>query len=264
MDEACQATELSTLIPLATVRPKNCILVGDPHQLPPTVFSTREEEGEKNSTSTTSAVSDLLSRATTGSSPNLQYNSQNHLTFPSFVSLFDRLSNAITEAKVVATQRGLATMGHSLLQQPLFLNIQYRMHPIISKFPRSEFYQKVLQDDFRAIESLYPAHGKLSVSDVVKDTIRNYVILDAGVDKGNSNSVHSQEEKGAEKEGEGQNNSSSRKTSFRNLREVQMVRETVAFLLKHKPWTEILVIMPYKNQQIAIEAALVKKINFWY
>ncbi|EPZ33970.1 AAA domain-containing protein [Rozella allomycis CSF55] len=38
VDEACQAVELSTLIPLK-YNPKKVILVGDPNQLPPTVFS---------------------------------------------------------------------------------------------------------------------------------------------------------------------------------------------------------------------------------
>ncbi|KAH9386629.1 regulator of nonsense transcripts 1 [Nematocida major] len=38
IDEACQSTELSTIIPLST-RPQSLVLVGDPMQLPPTVIS---------------------------------------------------------------------------------------------------------------------------------------------------------------------------------------------------------------------------------
>ncbi|KAL6122869.1 hypothetical protein NUSPORA_00130 [Nucleospora cyclopteri] len=40
IDEACQATELSTLIPLGFTRIKKMILIGDPNQLPPTVLSS--------------------------------------------------------------------------------------------------------------------------------------------------------------------------------------------------------------------------------
>jgi senataxin len=38
IDEACQAVELSTLVPLR-YGCRRCILVGDPQQLPPTVIS---------------------------------------------------------------------------------------------------------------------------------------------------------------------------------------------------------------------------------
>ena len=38
IDEACQAVELSTLIPLR-YGCRKCILVGDPQQLPPTILS---------------------------------------------------------------------------------------------------------------------------------------------------------------------------------------------------------------------------------
>ena len=39
IDEACQAVELSTLIPLR-YGCRRCILVGDPQQLPPTIISS--------------------------------------------------------------------------------------------------------------------------------------------------------------------------------------------------------------------------------
>lgn len=38
IDEACQATEVSTLIPLLQ-NPSQCVLIGDPKQLPATVLS---------------------------------------------------------------------------------------------------------------------------------------------------------------------------------------------------------------------------------
>ena len=42
MDEACQATEVSTLIPLL-LNPQKCVLIGDPKQLPATVISANNQ-----------------------------------------------------------------------------------------------------------------------------------------------------------------------------------------------------------------------------
>lgn len=89
VDEAAQAVELSTLIPLR-LGVKQLVLVGDPQQLPATVLSKREIVGNYER------------------------------------SLFERLEHC-----------GL----------PVYtLNIQYRMHPVISKFPRNIFYEGILQD----------------------------------------------------------------------------------------------------------------------
>ncbi|SCU90406.1 LAME_0E08416g1_1 [Lachancea meyersii CBS 8951] len=88
IDEACQCTELSTIIPLR-YGAKRCIMVGDPNQLPPTVLS--------------------------GAASNFKYNQ----------SLFVRMEKKCS---------------------PYLLNIQYRMHPAISKFPSSEFYKGKLSD----------------------------------------------------------------------------------------------------------------------
>merc|ERR1740121_742072 len=40
VDEAAQATEPSTVVPLEFARSRRCILVGDDRQLPPTVFAS--------------------------------------------------------------------------------------------------------------------------------------------------------------------------------------------------------------------------------
>ncbi|KAL3238211.1 DNA/RNA helicase SEN1 [Nakaseomyces bracarensis] len=88
VDEACQCTELSAIIPLR-YGGKRCIMVGDPNQLPPTVLS--------------------------GAASNFKYNQ----------SLFVRMEKNST---------------------PYLLDVQYRMHPDISKFPSAEFYQKRLMD----------------------------------------------------------------------------------------------------------------------
>ncbi|SCV04833.1 LANO_0G12794g1_1 [Lachancea nothofagi CBS 11611] len=88
IDEACQCTELSTIIPLR-YGAKRCIMVGDPNQLPPTVLS--------------------------GAASKLKYNQ----------SLFVRLEKKCS---------------------PHLLNVQYRMHPAISKFPSTEFYSGKLSD----------------------------------------------------------------------------------------------------------------------
>lgn len=90
IDEAAQAVEMDTLIPLR-YGCQRCILVGDPNQLPPTVIS---QEAEK-----------------------LRYSKS------LFVRLFYNPSN------------------YSNL-----LSIQYRMHPTISKFPSTEFYEGKLTD----------------------------------------------------------------------------------------------------------------------
>ncbi|KAK2465188.1 hypothetical protein APHAL10511_002542 [Amanita phalloides] len=90
IDEAAQAIELSSLIPLK-YKCNRCILVGDPQQLPPTVIS--QEASRYN------------------------YNQ----------SLFVRLQKQRPEAMQL-------------------LNIQYRMHPEISRLPSRVFYQNRLQD----------------------------------------------------------------------------------------------------------------------
>jgi senataxin len=89
VDEAAQAVELSTLIPLQ-LGVKQLVLVGDPQQLPATVIGKRELVGNYER------------------------------------SLFERLEHC-----------GLPV--HTL-------DVQYRMHPAISVFPRNQFYQGVLKD----------------------------------------------------------------------------------------------------------------------
>lgn len=88
IDEACQCTELSSIIPLR-YGGKRCIMVGDPNQLPPTVLS--------------------------GAASDMKYNQ----------SLFVRMQKNCS---------------------PYLLDVQYRMHPAISKFPSLEFYKGKLQD----------------------------------------------------------------------------------------------------------------------
>ncbi|CCH62152.1 hypothetical protein TBLA_0G02100 [Henningerozyma blattae CBS 6284] len=88
IDEACQCTELSSIIPLR-YGGKRCIMVGDPNQLPPTVLS--------------------------GAASDFNYNQ----------SLFVRMEKNT---------------------KPYLLNVQYRMHPLISRFPSKEFYKRELKD----------------------------------------------------------------------------------------------------------------------
>lgn len=88
VDEACQCTELSAIIPLR-YGGRRCIMVGDPNQLPPTVLS--------------------------GAASNFGYNQ----------SLFVRMEKN---------------------SSPYLLDVQYRMHPAISKFPSAEFYNGRLKD----------------------------------------------------------------------------------------------------------------------
>uniref|UniRef100_A0A7S3EAG3 Uncharacterized protein n=1 Tax=Rhodosorus marinus TaxID=101924 RepID=A0A7S3EAG3_9RHOD len=98
LDEAAQAVEPEALIPLTLVgprKPPHCIMVGDPRQLPATVFSN------------VPAVRKVFSK-----------------------SLFERLNDG-------ALKRG---------SSELMLAVQYRMHPLISKFPSREFYSGKLVD----------------------------------------------------------------------------------------------------------------------
>ena len=88
IDEACQCTELSSIIPLR-YGGRRCIMVGDPNQLPPTVLS--------------------------GAASSFKYNQ----------SLFVRMEKNMT---------------------PYLLDVQYRMHSEISKFPSAEFYNSKLKD----------------------------------------------------------------------------------------------------------------------
>ncbi|AET40886.1 DNA/RNA helicase SEN1 Ecym_7029 [Eremothecium cymbalariae DBVPG len=88
IDEACQCTELSSIIPLR-YGGKRCIMVGDPNQLPPTVLS--------------------------GAASTYKYNQ----------SLFVRMENNC---------------------KPHLLDVQYRMHSMISSFPSLEFYDGKLKD----------------------------------------------------------------------------------------------------------------------
>jgi senataxin len=106
VDEAAQAVELSTLIPLR-LGVKQLVLVGDPQQLPATVLAKRESVGNYER------------------------------------SLFERLEHC-----------GLPV--HTL-------NIQYRMHPVISLFPRNVFYEGILQDS-ESVSRLTPFFAKAPFS----------------------------------------------------------------------------------------------------
>lgn len=116
IDEAAQAIELSALIPLK-YGGKQCVMVGDPNQLPPTVLSQ--------------------------TAANLKYEQS------LFVRMFNRFNDAVH-----------------------MLNMQFRMHPAISRFPSKEFYKGKLLDGPHMAEitarpwhsSLFPPYKFLDVS----------------------------------------------------------------------------------------------------
>ncbi|KAM9995489.1 hypothetical protein ACTFIY_001678 [Dictyostelium cf. discoideum] len=89
IDESTQSSEPTSVIPLSLGSIKKLILVGDPVQLPPTIFSRD------------------------GADCGLK------------ISLFERLAKSIDVH---------------------FLNTQYRMHPVTSKFISEEFYNGTLKD----------------------------------------------------------------------------------------------------------------------
>jgi senataxin len=102
VDEAAQAVELSTLIPLQ-LGVKQLVLVGDPQQLPATVLAKRELIGNYER------------------------------------SLFERLEHC-------------GVPVHTL-------DVQYRMHPAISVFPRLQFYQGILRDS-QSVARISPFFSK--------------------------------------------------------------------------------------------------------
>ena len=102
VDEAAQAVELSTLIPLQ-LGVKQLVLVGDPQQLPATVMAKRELIGNYER------------------------------------SLFERLEHC-------------GVPVHTL-------DVQYRMHPAISVFPRLQFYQGILKDS-QSVARISPFFSK--------------------------------------------------------------------------------------------------------
>ncbi|CAK3898048.1 Hypothetical predicted protein [Lecanosticta acicola] len=103
IDEAAQCVEMSTLIPLKYGCIK-CILVGDPKQLPPTIFSDQAKA--------------------------FQYEQ----------SLFVRM------------QKNSPNDVH-------LLDTQYRMHPAISAFPSTAFYDQLLKDGITAQARVRPWHA---------------------------------------------------------------------------------------------------------
>jgi regulator of nonsense transcripts 1 len=112
IDEATQATEPATLVPLVRGA-QMAVLAGDPRQLPPTVVSRAA----------------LLPPALLGR------------------TLFDRLSSSAAE-----DEQQQNSTGDQLLLQPRLLNRQYRMHPALARFPSRRFYQGLLKDGVKASE----------------------------------------------------------------------------------------------------------------
>jgi len=109
VDEATQATEPSSLIPLILRRATSALLVGDPRQLPPTVVS-RE-----------------ASAAGLG------------------VPLFERLSRSGEgEGEEEAFEETGSSSSSSI--RPFLLDTQYRMHPALSEFPSWRWYGGRLRD----------------------------------------------------------------------------------------------------------------------
>lgn len=172
VDEACQCTELSSIIPLR-YGGKRCIMVGDPNQLPPTVLS--------------------------GAASNYGYNQ----------SLFVRMEK------------------HSL---PYLLDVQYRMHPAISKFPSLEFYSGRLKDGPKVEElNIRPWHKD--------DSMAPYRFFDIVT---------------------GRESQNSKSMSYVNMEEIRVAIELVESLLNNYEREidfsgKIGVISPYKEQAVTMK-----------
>ena len=109
IDEACQAVELDTLIPLQ-YGAERCVLVGDPNQLPPTILSQVAKDSNLDQ------------------------------------SLFARLLKSIEPAQSRLITQSRSTPGQLPAVAIHLLNMQYRMHPFISSFPNQMFYKGQIQD----------------------------------------------------------------------------------------------------------------------
>lgn len=165
VDEACQCTELSALVPLR-YGAKQIIMVGDPNQLPPTVISSVASAANYDE------------------------------------SLFARLIQG---------------------NKPYLLNVQYRMHPEISKFPSTQFYESQLKDG--------PNMDKLNEKQWHKDSLfQPYKFFNLSDGK---------EEK-------------SQSLSLSNPKEAEFALELVDTLLKRFPRinfkNQIGIVSPYKEQ----------------
>ncbi|PRT54669.1 Helicase SEN1 [Wickerhamiella sorbophila] len=171
IDEAAQSVELSALIPLK-YGCKQCIMVGDPHQLPPTVLS---QEAAR-----------------------LKYEQS------MFVRFYERSPESMT-----------------------LLDTQFRMHPMISRFPSHEFYKGQLKDgDDMALKTSRPWHEN--------DILSPFRFIEVS---------HGTEERPGT-------------MSLRNRAEAEVVVQMISYLMRCCPkidfTSKIGVIAPYKAQQTYI------------
>jgi senataxin len=117
VDEAAQSVEMSTLIPLQLLNGCHCVLVGDPQQLPPTVFTQGMPAYERS----------LFERSAT----TIMFLGTDLVSFYLW---------QLTQILFLLRDR-LESCGYPVHM----LNMQYRMHPKISFFPRTMFYNKLLK-----------------------------------------------------------------------------------------------------------------------
>ena len=109
VDEACQGSEMETLIPLRFGCPY-LVLVGDPHQLPPTI------------------ASDVAANAGFAR------------------SLYERIEDSLQDADELQDARDQFKSLGAPMQGPVwFLDTQYRMHPSIAAWPSRYIYHSRLR-----------------------------------------------------------------------------------------------------------------------
>lgn len=177
IDEACQCTELSAIIPLR-YGCKRCIMVGDPNQLPPTVLSSVAADSKYDQ------------------------------------SLFVRMANHV---------------------KPLLLDVQYRMHSDISRFPSKKFYDGMLKDG--------PNMDSLTKRPWHENTnFPPYKFFDIV---------------------EGQGTQNSKTFSYTNRMEIEIAMEMIGNLFRTFPkidfTNKIGVITPYKEQNISLQREFVRR-----
>jgi superfamily I DNA and/or RNA helicase len=227
VDEACQAWEPATLIPiLSTNSCQSLILLGDPCQLPPTVRGTES--------SLSMSLMERLARILPDPAPDCKA---------------ENLVGDLSFLATTAIQRARSTLYHNSRRRSyrqsysgmFLLSTQYRMHPSIAAFSSAMFYDGLLATPpGLAQERSFPQVWRERMPCGDANCVR---IVQVG---GRQN-----ERKGAPSRFESSSRASfsvEEETSYWNLREAERVVDLIQIVLPDATVNSIGVITPYNAQ----------------